>query len=284
MGRQTLLYVASALAVPLIGFLDYLTGPEISFSIFYVAPIGLVAMKGRRSVALALAVTSALVWLAVEGSTHAYAYPAIAYWNGLARLGFFGIVAVALARIQEQTKLTADLAATDALTGLANSRTFYEVLEREVERMSRSGNPLTLAYLDLDNFKAINDRKGHSAGDELLRRCAQTLRSNVRVNDTVARLGGDEFAIIFPETRREVAEPLLARMRRAAAKAVESQGWDVTLSVGAVTTDSRPDAVQDLVRAADALMYRVKTQGKNGLLVAVMEEDEESPPPPLDAA
>src|SRR6185312_6159583 len=105
------------------------------------------------------------------------------------------------------------LARIDALTGVANGRTFYDLARVELCRFQRTGRPFTVAYLDLDNFKQVNDRLGHPAGDDLLRRVAQVLRDNTRVLDVPARLGGDEFALLLPETDAEDALPVLSKLR-----------------------------------------------------------------------
>jgi diguanylate cyclase (GGDEF)-like protein len=249
-------------------------------SIFYLAPVGLVAIRGTRSSAIFFSFAAAAVWAVLDVSDHDYSHWAIGYWNGLVRLGFFIIVALALSRLRDQTARERRYAWTDALTGLANSRAFYASLDREVERARRTERALTVAYLDLDNFKTVNDERGHLEGDQLLRTCAAALATNLRAIDTAARLGGDEFALVLPETGSEAAELLLERIRLALLREMQAheRPWRVTVSIGAVTVLGNPSSAEELVRAADHAMYRVKNGGKNGLFVATFE------PQPREAA
>src|SRR5262249_5901959 len=124
------------------------------------------------------------------------------------------------------------LARTDPLTGAANGRTFYEAVAAEAERARRADRPLTLAYLDLDDFKQLNDRLGHAAGDAALLRVVQTVQAHLRGSDLLARLGGDEFALLLPETEAEGAAALLVRVQRLVAEEMVRQGLPVTLSIG----------------------------------------------------
>lgn len=279
--KPAFLYVVAAIGIALVGLFDAWCGSEISISIFYLAPVGLVAAKGKRSAAIIVSFVAAAVWAVLDFRDHAYTHWAIGYWNALVRLGFFIIVAAAVSRLREQADRERRHALTDALTGLANSRAYYAVLERELERARRSARPLTVAYLDIDNFKSINDEGGHLEGDQLLRTCAATLASNLRAVDTAARLGGDEFALVLPETGAEGAALLLERVRLALLRDLQAheRPWPVTVtvSIGAVTVLGNPPSAEDVVRAADEAMYRVKRSGKNGLFVATFE------PHPLQA-
>jgi diguanylate cyclase (GGDEF)-like protein len=269
------LYGVAPLGVALVGLLDYLTGSEISISIFYLAPIGLVAYRGRRSAGILLSAMSAVVWSALDLSSRSYSHWTIGCWNALVRLAFFLIVTLILARLREHSDHERLLATTDALTGVANGRAFYALLEMETRRLKRSGKPLTLAYLDVDGFKAVNDQRGHMAGDDLLRLCAATIARNVRAVDVVARLGGDEFAILFPEAGAAAAARMLERVRGALADEVAASpaDWPVTFSIGAIVAASAPGEIRDLVRTADDLMYRVKRSGKNAVLIEEMGRD-----------
>src|SRR5207253_7376812 len=127
------------------------------------------------------------------------------------------------------------LARTDPLTGAANARTFYESVALEAERATRAGRPLTLAYLDLDNFKRLNDRLGHAAGDAALVDLVRMIRPGLRAPDVLARLGGDEFALLLPDTDAEGAVALLTRMQEALTREMARAGRPISASVGAVT-------------------------------------------------
>jgi diguanylate cyclase (GGDEF)-like protein/PAS domain S-box-containing protein len=163
-----------------------------------------------------------------------------------------------------------ELARTDMLTGLANRRAFYEALQIERARSARYGRPVTLVYLDLDNFKRVNDTLGHAVGDELLACVADLLRRTLRASDTVGRLGGDEFAVLLPETNAQAAEVLLQKLSSVLADTMRAKQWPVTFSMGAAAFLDNPASVEEMIRTADELMYSVKKSGKNRISVALM--------------
>jgi diguanylate cyclase (GGDEF)-like protein len=121
----------------------------------------------------------------------------------------------------------------------------------------------------VDDFKLVNDRLGHSAGDRLLMLVADTLRANVRAVDVVARLGGDEFAVLMPETDDRSAQVMLRRVRRQLLEAARLKGWPVTFSAGLITWVEPPPGVDEMLRTADELMYTAKRHGKNSVSHAV---------------
>jgi diguanylate cyclase (GGDEF)-like protein/PAS domain S-box-containing protein len=163
----------------------------------------------------------------------------------------------------QREKLTAR---QDTLTKVANRRAFFEIANAERGRACRYGRPLTLAYLDVDNFKGINDRLGHASGDDLLVEVSRILRDNVRASDAVARLGGDEFALLFPETDAAGAEAALCNLQKRLADAMQAADWPVTFSIGAAVF-ACPESVDEMIRAADEMMYAVKKAGKNNIAV-----------------
>lgn len=155
------------------------------------------------------------------------------------------------------------LARTDALTGLANRRHFFNAAGNELNRARRYGQPISIAYIDVDNFKAINDSIGHSAGDALLRLVAQTIMTNIRKVDIAARLGGDEFALLLPETSAEPALYALQRLEKELMELMNKNEWLVTFSIGVATFTSAPASVDEMINTADSIMYNAKHSGKN---------------------
>jgi diguanylate cyclase (GGDEF)-like protein len=159
------------------------------------------------------------------------------------------------------------LAQLDALTGLYNRNALIPRLENEISRANRYKRPLSLAIIDLDHFKAINDTLGHNAGDLALKYLAETLARFVRTADIVARHGGDEFIIVFPETTAENARIPLERLRIIVESLVCKLGprdWrNITLSIGVAQLKSNTRAPEDLIALADQALYRAKTSGRN---------------------
>jgi len=264
--------VVLLLAVLLLGgcvLVDLLTGPELSFSIIYLAPTGLAAWYAGRNAGVLMAFSASLTWLYVDiGTGNLYSNPMIPVWNSLVRLGFFLIVSYLLLQIRRLLARLRDQADTDNLTGLANSRCFHARLDLERERALRYRHPFTIAYLDLDDFKRVNDRWGHETGDQVLQNIAQLLPAGLRRTDLVARLGGDEFAILLADTGAQEAREALLKLHARLLKEMEALGWPIGCSIGAICCrDPLLCGTRELVRQADELMYRVKRSGKNRLEV-----------------
>jgi diguanylate cyclase (GGDEF)-like protein len=169
------------------------------------------------------------------------------------------------------------LSVTDDLTHLYNSRYLNLVLRRETKRASRNGRPLSLLFLDLDGFKSINDTYGHLSGSRTLVEAAAVIRGSARETDVVARYGGDEFALVLPDTGAEGAYAVGERIREriAAHRFLTREGCNarLTVSVGVATLPDVAASAEELMRAADAAMYRVKERGKNGIQAAAAPAD-----------
>ncbi len=151
------------------------------------------------------------------------------------------------------------------LTQISNRRAFSELAGAEIERMARYGGRFTVAYLDLDNFKEVNDRFGHETGDRVLVLTAQTIRKSLRVNDIVARLGGDEFIVLLPQTEPSDAEAALRKIEAQLSEVMRQERWPVTVSIGAATFEKPPASVEGMIELVDRLMYSAKTSGKGRL-------------------
>ena len=266
-----IILISCLLMVPL-GMIDYITGPEYAFPIFYLLPIMLSAWFVNRRSAIYLAFFSTLVCLIADTSSRrGYLPPFIPYWNAIVRLGFFLIVAYILAELRKSNDRATERAQTDFLTGVANSRYFYEVANNELNRARRHNRPLTVAYIDIDNFKLVNDQWGHSAGDLLLKKVAETIHSNIRVIDSIARIGGDEFIILFPETGSDTANYVINRIQKGLVEIFQENQRPITLSIGVLTCVKLPDSADALVSFADRFMYPVKTAGKNAVKYEILE-------------
>jgi len=272
---MTRIYIVAFAGIGVIAVLDYWTGYEISLSVFYLLPVGLLAWRTRLGASLGAAVLSAVLWYSADVSSHDYSHPIIGVWNATARLIIFIFAGLVLHRVRALLDLESVLARTDPQTGLYNLRAFIELLDRELSRSQRTGRAFTLAYLDLDRFKAVNDRFGHAAGDLVLREVGMRLATTVRGIDATARLGGDEFAVLLSETDAAPAKAALERIQKTLSLTLRSiraaSEVGVTVSIGAVAYSGGTASSDDLLAAADALMYRTKHQRPGSILIEYPE-------------
>ncbi|MCA9402692.1 MAG: diguanylate cyclase [Candidatus Omnitrophica bacterium] len=253
-------------SVLLLGWVDALTGYEISFAIFYVVPIVGVAWYAGMVPAIFVAILSAGSWYTADfHSGHDYSHPAIPYWNTFARLGMFLVMAFFADKTHTLLEQQTRLAHTDFLTGLHNSRSFRELAEHELKKAERHERGLTLVYIDLDDFKKINDAFGHKRGDEFLQGVARCMKETLRPYDIIARLGGDEFAICLPETDSAQAQTVLERVRHRLHHSLPEFS-PIRTSMGAVTVTGPELDFGRLLKMADDLMYQAKQQGKDNVL------------------
>ncbi len=176
------------------------------FQFFICCPFQSPAGISGWRAGILLSWASAAIWqISNYLAGEVFASLAIPFWNAITRLGFFIVVTILLASLKKALESERSQARSDFLTGVLNSRAFDQLVTSEIQRSGRYDHPLTLAYFDIDNFKAVNDTFGHSTGDALLKTVARTIGENLRMSDYVARLGGDEFAILMTETGAESA-------------------------------------------------------------------------------
>ncbi len=268
---KLLLITVGFLLLFVIGILDYFTGNEISSSLFYLFPVALIAKVSNWKVGSISAIVGAIIWLIAELiAGTAYFYSAILYWNACVRLSIFLVMAYTI-ELGRSLEYEATKARTDFVTGALNSRYFHERLRIEIDHSSRYAHPFTLAYLDVDNFKSINDQFGHSIGDKVLRAIVENLNQTLRKTDVVARAGGDEFVILLPETNSQAARTVIAKAFRNLLEDLQEKGWTVTISAGVITFIQVSLTVDVVLEMADENMYRVKTNGKNNVVYVVYD-------------
>ncbi len=265
----------SILGVAVIGVLDEITGYELSLSLLYLLPVALSAWYVGRGAGVAVAALSGLAWLAAGWSAgRRFSTIELAAWNTFVRFGFFVITSLLLSALRASQNELRRLARTDSLTGLWSRQGFEDRLEHDLAISLRHSTPLTLVYIDVDDFKSINDKFGHAAGDGVLRRIAQVLRAAIRQADSAARLGGDEFALILPETNASGAKQLVGKLADQLKAAMTGGAQGAGCSIGVVTLRQPGTSMAAIVAAADAVMYRVKRSGKAHVAFSV----EDSPP------
>jgi diguanylate cyclase (GGDEF)-like protein len=257
-----------------IATLDYLTGAEYAWSIFYVAPILLATWFVSWRAGGAWALVSALIWVALDSLGRDYSSALVPAWNTVVRVAFFAMFVALVEGAKRGLARERTLSYTDSLTGVANGRRFEDRLQLSLDYLRRTGRPCTLAYVDLDDFKTVNDRLGHSEGDVLLRVVATTVADRLRATDMVARLGGDEFGILLPETDEASALLVLESVMAGVRVAVEPR-WPVGMTIGAVTFREPPANIDAMVSAADALMYAGKHHGKGRIGHAIWSSEQE---------
>ena len=264
--------VTGIAAVGLLGIVDYLTGNEITFSLFYLAPIVLVTWAVNQKAGILISLLSALTQLAAEiAAAQTYSYPIVYAWNTIFRTVFYVIVTYLIAELQKARKEEQLAARTDFVSGAANARYFNELLQMEINRIRRYPHPITVVYLDVDNFKTVNDLFGHPIGDEVLRSIANELKSQLRKTDIIARLGGDEFALLLPSTRQSEAQVVASKLQTKLIETMRQKNWPVTFSMGVVTCLAPPYSAEQLISMADELMYKVKNSTKNGFRCGIWD-------------
>ncbi len=245
---------------------DYVTPPELNLTFMYVFIILLACWNLGPKWGLVFTVLASVMQVLVLDQAKGEYISLMYFYLDLGNRFFTFLIVIALTvplrTVYGREKTTARI---DWLTRVPNRRAFTELLATETARCERTGAPFSVAYIDLDDFKAINDRFGHQKGDLLLRKIAETVKRSLRRSDTVARLGGDEFAILFPASGIDAALPVMQRVR-AELDALNQEGGSVTFSIG-LGTFGRPGLTPDEVIAlCDSLMYRVKREGKKDLV------------------
>ena len=266
-----------------LGWVDHAIGTRIGLSALYLVPVVVASWSAGRGSGLLTAVVASVAWLLADlgvGATIGIADLATR------NLVSHSIICLGLALMVSALRRSIDaldaafererrMARHDPLTGLLNGRVFHEAVTAELARVGRTGEPLTVAYVDADGFKAVNDSRGHREGDRVLGAMATTLLRVQRRTDTVARLGGDEFGVLMPGTTRDEATVALAKVRAALTAAMAQGGWRVTFSVGAVVVAASdaaevtvvPPSAEGLIAEADTAMFMAKRRGGDNMEV-----------------
>jgi diguanylate cyclase (GGDEF)-like protein len=256
-----LVLITSILAMAMIVYFEQVTPPEIRLHILYLFPLAAIALHCDclRTVLSSLALSIAFqLWTVFNQDL--LNSPIIT--DGLITIAS-SILAIALARASRANYLaTVSLAATDWLTGLYNRRSFESAAENEITRQRRYGGVFSLAVIDLDGFKKLNDSKGHRAGDAALKLLADLLREHTRQTDLVARLGGDEFAVLMPNTQTGACLSLCRQLAIIVASRMSYAGFGITASLGCSSFEEAPESTAAALQKADSAMYVAKENGK----------------------
>lgn len=253
--------------------LDYATGP-ISVGLLYTLIICFAAWclreaGGLIATAIVVATLSTVSHFTLHGAGGIPIAISAEIWNGVSRFLSNAAVALLVGGLRSALELERWRAATDGLTGVMNKAAFNIRRARLVNRAKRAGGAVVLAYMDLDGFKQVNDRHGHSAGDRVLTAFAQGASDAVRSTDLFARIGGDEFVALLNVPDCVRGDVLADLLHRRLTRVLQETGFPVTCSMGALVMPAGSiDDADDLIAIADRLMYEVKRSGKNALRIA----------------
>ena len=251
----------------LVAFVDVVTPPSVFLTGFYLLPIGLAVWYST------IVVTTAVLVLSLATSLYMvfHGLPAsVPVWQLLLAYLSPVIVLLSFAGLIYRQKLMMqkllDESYTDVLTGIRNRRGFLEIANFELSRLNRGEQVATLALIDLDNFKLINDTQGHAVGDALLIAVSRCMVTTLREIDIVARLGGDEFVVLLPETDDEMSKVVLERLHTNLKMLLQSFDQSASTSIGAVIIPASNDVkIDEILAQADAVMYAVKSSAKDGV-------------------
>ena len=263
---------ASWLALALVAWADHLSGQDLQLEFFYLLPLAAVSWLCGRREGLVAAGLATMLWTLVDVTGRPVrSQPGLIVWNAAVELLFFSGLALLVSFMARQADNLRSLAREDALTGVANRRAFFGALTNAVDLAGRREGAWTITYVDLDDFKQINDRLGHNTGDDVLRTVAGTLKAATRRVDVVARLGGDEFGVLMPDTDQAQAETAVRKLQALLDAAMAEAGWPITFSIGATTFLAAPASPDAALAVADARMYEVKHDRKAAVRFGVWE-------------
>jgi len=257
--------VAEVLLIAFVAYRESAT--YYSFDVFYCVPIlhaaRLCSIRAlRRSdsqLPLIIGIFVGIVWTTGEFLAVYPDYPWSAWLlNTFARSVTFTVIGRVMAKVWREREASRK----DMLTDLATRLEFTERFAIEQSRSDRSGKPYSLVFIDIDQFKSLNDEQGHHAGDEALKALSAILTNNSRVGDVVCRFGGDEFALLFPETDDTSCAMLANRIIEVAKTEFKNKGWPIALSAGCVTSTGSSQSIEELLRIADGKMYSMKKEAR----------------------
>ena len=264
--------VLGLLLVLSITYIRYATGPELAFSVFYLLPICMVTWFAGRKAGILISLLSSASWLMADTSMeNAFSSYLIPYINQTLRLFVFIFITYIISALRKELESERALSRTDVLTGISNRRAFFELAEIEVSRAYRYSRPFTVIYLDLDNFKMVNDSYGHETGDKVLVLVSDIIKNNIRNIDIFSRLGGDEFVLFLPEIEKNSAKAIAQKLQSILLMEMNNNQWPVTFSIGVACFINNNYSLDEIINKADDLMYKVKSTGKKTIKLEVFD-------------
>lgn len=253
---------------------DWLTGGDFRVTLGFIVPIVTVlTWVGHARIAAVVATTLIMGDTAISAVVGSPTWMSL-WWGFASSLVLLGSGILLIRSFRNVMLDLQDQAQHDSLTGLLNTHSFQLAADIERTRAVRSGEPITVAFLDLDNFKQVNDIHGHVAGDAVLRAFAECIAESVRPYDIVGRVGGDEFTLVLPNTDQFAAAGVVERIRHRVI--ARSDVPAITTTMGLVTFTFPPATVQDMIRAADELMYEAKRHHSGGITLGRVSDGNEA--------
>ena len=260
--------VAAAVLLSLaVAYLDLTLKTDVEITYLQFVSVAMVAwlVPRRWSVFFAMAVAALQVPAMASGVGSVTTLVA----NVSLTLGTFVFSALAVNELAGALRTVGHLARFDALTGVRNADYFKSTMDAELLRSRRYGRPFSVAFIDIDDFKTVNDTLSHRVGDKVLAALAASVSAGIRAGDVLGRVGGDEFALLLPEIGLADARALLERIAAGVSVLAGSRGWPVSISVGVTSLGDEVDEMcsgQDLLEFADALMFRAKRETKGSVV------------------
>lgn len=269
---QILLIVTEVALISFVGYAagSYLpreTGRYISLDLLYCLPIiqtaRFSAIHASRSydtqTPIIIGILLAFVWSSIEAAVIWPDFPmAVFILNTFTRSVVFTVIGRVLIKLWREKEYSRK----DTLTELANRLELLERLRVEQSRSERTRRPYSLLFIDIDQFKAMNDIHGHQVGDEALRVLAKILMKCSRKVDVAARLGGDEFVLLLPDTNKQSCEMMVKRIEETTKQAFEVRSWPISVSIGRTTNIGNSQDAENVIGLADKNMYAVKRETK----------------------
>lgn len=245
-------------------------GPEVSFTLLYLFPIVMVTWYTGKTAGFMLSVASLSGWIIIQITQNGVDPSSIVFiCNALSKLIVFIFIVILLSELRIRLGMEKSNARTDFLTGIFNRKGFMEALDIAVDHAKRTRKAISIAYIDYDDFKSINDTYGHEAGDAALIKLAYTIKSFIRSEDTVGRIGGDEFAVIFRDTNGRAAKSIIKKIQKIFSNQGMNNSRPVSVSAGIGVFYPKKLSAHKMIVSTDRLMYRVKQEGKNGVCTRV---------------
>ncbi|MBT0653244.1 GGDEF domain-containing protein [Geomobilimonas luticola] len=257
-------HLIGALLLAVLVYLDREVA-DLPFVMFYLVPVVWESWYYGRRAGIAVACLCVLLWVGANHPEISGRGNLFLVWSVMEKLVLFVLTSVLISMFRSNRDRIRDLARLDFLTKAYNKRYFCELAEREIYRFQRYNRPFSLAYIDTDNLKTINDTYGHHEGDQLLVLIARTMQAAVRKTDIVTRVGGDEFVILLAENNYTQASVAIAKVKSQLDAVMGAHRYGVTFSIGLVSFLDPPASVDQMLRLSDSLMYRVKASGKNAI-------------------